>query len=289
MASTTLRNCPDVAIAATNIEIVRLGQPLSVNGTSASSPLWAGFTALVNEQAAANGLPPVGFLNPALYLIGQSAEYASSFHDISSGSNPSAQASFNSVPGYDLVTGWGTPKGLSLINALALRMPLHPPLSAAAIQYVRKYDCDSGPVAGAVATYMVGVSGGAAPFSYHWTADLPASILGSPDHPLATVIVPPTGQTVTLHVTVKDAAGNTLTTSRTDTARDPAQAARISAICQLLEKLREVRLKWPIYVNPGDPAPKSHPALSSAALQHLQDLAEDLKTNILKLRQISGE
>ena len=56
-------------------------------GTSCATPLWAGFTALVNQQAATNSLGPVGFLNPALYAIGQGANYTNCFHDITSGNN----------------------------------------------------------------------------------------------------------------------------------------------------------------------------------------------------------
>ena len=45
-----------------------------LGGTSCAAPLWAAFTALVNQQAAASGQAPVGFLNPALYSIGQGDE-----------------------------------------------------------------------------------------------------------------------------------------------------------------------------------------------------------------------
>ena len=44
---------------------------LPEGGTSLAAPLWAGFMALVNQQAAANGQPPIGFVNPALYAIGK--------------------------------------------------------------------------------------------------------------------------------------------------------------------------------------------------------------------------
>jgi uncharacterized repeat protein (TIGR03803 family) len=91
-------------------------------GTSFATPLWAGFTALVNQEAAANGQPPVGFLNPALYALGQSADYTNDFHDITVGNNatPTSGGLFCAVPGYDLCTGWGSPKGSNLIYALAL-------------------------------------------------------------------------------------------------------------------------------------------------------------------------
>ncbi|HVM47352.1 MAG TPA: HYR domain-containing protein [Candidatus Acidoferrum sp.] len=120
--STTFRNIPDVALTADNIYVI-YGNGLSetVGGTSCASPLWAALTALINQQAAGFGQPPVGFLNPALYTIGKSAKYAACFHDITSGNNywPSSPSKFPAVSGYDLCTGWGTPNGTNLINALA--------------------------------------------------------------------------------------------------------------------------------------------------------------------------
>jgi hypothetical protein len=119
--STTHRNVPDVAMVADGIFIVAdNGQPEISGGTSAAAPLWAGFTALVNQLASGSGLPAVGFLNPALYAIGKSSAYASDFNDVVSGNNANNNPSeFVAVPGYDLCTGWGTPAGISLIYALA--------------------------------------------------------------------------------------------------------------------------------------------------------------------------
>ena len=97
--STTMRNVPDVALTADNVYVVYdNGSSGSVGGTSCAAPLWAGFTALVNQQAAANGMPPVGFLNPALYAIGKGANYTSDFHDITTGNNSSSPAAPPSSP-----------------------------------------------------------------------------------------------------------------------------------------------------------------------------------------------
>ncbi len=71
--------------------------------------------ALVNEQAASEGNPPLGFINPALYSFATGPGYGVGFHDISSGTS----GSYSAVPGYDLVSGWGSPNGTGLINALA--------------------------------------------------------------------------------------------------------------------------------------------------------------------------
>jgi hypothetical protein len=83
-------------------------------GTSYAAPLWAGLTAMMNQQALANGGSTVGFLNPALYAIGTGSIYGSDFHDITTGSN----GQYSAVTGYDLVTGWGSPNGPNLINTL---------------------------------------------------------------------------------------------------------------------------------------------------------------------------
>ena len=120
--STTLRNVPDVALTADNI-LVRAnnGTNYYVGGTSAAAPLWAGFTALINQQALAADRPTVGFINPAVYAIGKSASFTADFHDIMTGNNTNlvSRTNFFAVAGYDLCTGWGTPNGMSLINALA--------------------------------------------------------------------------------------------------------------------------------------------------------------------------
>jgi subtilase family serine protease len=120
-ASSTMRNIPDVALTADDIWVIYGdGQSSGAGGTSCAAPLWAGFTALVNQQAAAGGNPTVGFINPAIYALGQGTSYTSSFHDIATGNNTNAQSQnlYFAASGYDLCTGWGTPNGEGLINAL---------------------------------------------------------------------------------------------------------------------------------------------------------------------------
>ena len=120
--STTMRNVPDVALTGDNVYVTYgNGKTTTVGGTSCAAPLWAGFTALINQQAVAVGQAPVGFLNPALYSIGRGAGYAAAFHDITTGNNfsSSSPSRFAAVAGYDLCTGWGTPNGTNLIYALA--------------------------------------------------------------------------------------------------------------------------------------------------------------------------
>jgi subtilase family serine protease len=119
--SATMRNLPDVAMIANNVlAIADNGRSMTLQGTSIAAPLWAGFTALVNERAAASGKPPIGFINPVIYAIGKSPAFASSFHDITTGNNTTKDSPslFYAVLGYDLCTGWGTPNGTNFINTL---------------------------------------------------------------------------------------------------------------------------------------------------------------------------
>jgi subtilase family serine protease len=128
--STKFRNYPDVATPALNVEFLLQGGTVSTNsGTSFAAPLWAGFTALVNQRSNLNSAGLVGFLNPTIYDIGLTRGtandlYAKSFNDVTTGSN-GRQA----VPGYDLVTGWGSPtcqlvSQLATVTALSLNTPL---------------------------------------------------------------------------------------------------------------------------------------------------------------------
>ena len=121
--STTMRNLPDVALTADHVWVIYgSGSADWFGGTSCAAPLWAGFTALINQQAALIGHAPVGFLNPALYAIASGPNYTNCFHDITTGNNEwsGSPSLFSAVTGYDLCTGLGTPNGTNLINALVL-------------------------------------------------------------------------------------------------------------------------------------------------------------------------
>ncbi|MGO9305894.1 MAG: FG-GAP-like repeat-containing protein [Candidatus Korobacteraceae bacterium] len=115
--STTLRNVPDVAAIAENAYDCFDGGCDTFSGTSLSTPVWAAFLAMANEQA--NGAS-IGFLNPTIYAIAQGANYGNDFHDVTTGNNfnSSSPTLFSAVTGYDLVTGLGTPNGQGLLTAL---------------------------------------------------------------------------------------------------------------------------------------------------------------------------
>jgi len=118
--SATMRNLPDVAMVAQNVLYKANGTIHIGSGTSIATPLWAGFAALINQQAALNQQPPLGFANPAIYALGRNTNYGVCFHDITTGNNTNTNSltKFYAVPGYDLCTGWGTPASTNLISAL---------------------------------------------------------------------------------------------------------------------------------------------------------------------------
>ncbi|HEX3821655.1 MAG TPA: S53 family serine peptidase [Candidatus Sulfotelmatobacter sp.] len=116
--STTLRNGPDISANANFTFYVCADQTTCTaneyGGTSFAAPMWAGYIALVNQQLKTNGFSTIGFINPYLYTFGLGSSHATDFHDITSGKS----GSFSAVTGYDLVTGWGSPNGTGLVNAL---------------------------------------------------------------------------------------------------------------------------------------------------------------------------
>jgi subtilase family serine protease len=116
--STTLRNGPDVSANANFTFYVCADQTTCTandyGGTSFATPMWAGYLALANQQAAANG-DTIGFINPILYPAALTSSYGTYFHDITSGSC----GTYSGITGYDLCTGWGSPNTTGIISLLA--------------------------------------------------------------------------------------------------------------------------------------------------------------------------
>ena len=99
---------PDVAAQADLFRIFLSGRPISIGGTSAASPTFAGIVSLLNSARLSKGLPPLGFLNPLVYAL--QAFAPSAFNDITTGNNPGCGTpGFNATKGWDPVTGVGTP------------------------------------------------------------------------------------------------------------------------------------------------------------------------------------
>jgi subtilase family serine protease len=121
------RGVPDVASDAdpdTGIACVEAGGGqfviFSGGGTSAGAPVWGAIAAMADQYAGRH----LGFINPAIYKIGRSARYHRAFHDVTKGNNTVQVGSvtvkgFDAGPGWDPVTGWGSPNAQVLIPLLA--------------------------------------------------------------------------------------------------------------------------------------------------------------------------
>ena len=84
-------------------------------GTSLSTPLWSGFLAIVLQM---RGGVAFGNIGPLLYQTANNPTYSSNFHDIISGTNNG----YSAGPGWDPVTGWGSPIASSLALTLSSAM-----------------------------------------------------------------------------------------------------------------------------------------------------------------------
>jgi subtilase family serine protease len=120
------RGVPDVAANADSSTALALdfggsgGSLLPASGTSASTPLWAGVIALADSEAGQH----LGFVNPALYAIARGPAYHQAFHDVAAGDNSviwptGVFAGYTAGPGWDPVTGWGSPDAQYLVPLLA--------------------------------------------------------------------------------------------------------------------------------------------------------------------------
>lgn len=117
--SSTMRMVPDVSLDAnpqTGYVINFNGKWGVVGGTSCAAPIWAGYTALINQARIAKREQPIGFAAPLFYAIAKSAAYESDFHDVADGSN---NLFYPAVAGYDLSTGLGSFNGANLFSTLA--------------------------------------------------------------------------------------------------------------------------------------------------------------------------
>jgi subtilase family serine protease len=115
------RGVPDVAADAdpTTALAVYSRRWQLIGGTSAAAPLWAAIAAIANQVAG----HPLGFLNTALYKLAASSTYARDFHDITEGNNSvrvhgTPVPGYNAAPGWDPVTGLGSPDAENLVPDL---------------------------------------------------------------------------------------------------------------------------------------------------------------------------
>jgi subtilase family serine protease len=123
-----MRGVPDVAgdaDQAGGLSIIRAisGQAAisPAAGTDAAASLWAGVMALADQDAHHD----LGLVNPAIYRIARGSGYHEAFHDVTTGSSvqtlpyPGGTAGYPAGPGWDPVTGWGSPNAQVLVPLLA--------------------------------------------------------------------------------------------------------------------------------------------------------------------------
>jgi subtilase family serine protease len=119
-----MRGVPDVAADADSSTAMTLmftgGVPYPAQGTSAATPLWAAVIALADQDAGQH----LGFVNPAIYAIARSPAYPRAFHDVVTGDNsvfwPTRLfTGYQAGPGWDPITGWGSPNAQTLVPLLA--------------------------------------------------------------------------------------------------------------------------------------------------------------------------
>ena len=119
-----MRGVPDVAADADSTTAMAMtfsgGVLVPAQGTSAATPLWAAVVALADQEAGQH----LGFINPAIYAIARSPAYHRAFHDVVTGDNSVMWSTgvftgYEAGPGWDPVTGWGSPDAQVLVPLLA--------------------------------------------------------------------------------------------------------------------------------------------------------------------------
>lgn len=89
-----------------------------VGGTSAGAPQWSALLAIANSIRVASGKGTLSATGNAVYAVAAASVYNTNFHDITSGSNGSCGVLCTATPGYDYVTGLGSPQANNIIPAL---------------------------------------------------------------------------------------------------------------------------------------------------------------------------
>jgi kumamolisin len=110
------RGTPDVAANASSLTgylILADDTSMSMGGTSAAAPLWAGLIACLNEALGRR----IGYLTPLLYRHG--AQRRGALRDVRVGNNQmSGRRGYKARPGWDPCTGLGSPHGVTLLQWL---------------------------------------------------------------------------------------------------------------------------------------------------------------------------
>lgn len=123
MFISTGRAYPDVSALGHNYILYSSGSATQVDGTSASTPVWAGVIAVLNSLRAADGKKPLGLVQPLLY------QHPEAFTDVIVGNNDCTESScgagstcttgYSAAPGWDAATGLGTPIFSKLVKIVS--------------------------------------------------------------------------------------------------------------------------------------------------------------------------
>jgi hypothetical protein len=127
VTQTTMRANPDVAYDASSATGFAVYDSfaysgtsygwLQVGGTSAGAPQWAALLAIADQGRALNNQPAVNGASPTEALTTLYKNAANDFHDITSGTS-TGSPTYNAGPGYDYVTGLGSPKADLVVQSL---------------------------------------------------------------------------------------------------------------------------------------------------------------------------
>lgn len=119
MHSSPQRVLADVAFNAdlgSGYLMLNAGTWLAAGGTSVGAPIWAALVALANQARAAAGRGALGLAAPQLCELALDPGLAPApFVDVRSGEN----GAYAAAPGWDVPTGWGSPRAAAVVEALA--------------------------------------------------------------------------------------------------------------------------------------------------------------------------
>lgn len=104
------RAFPDVSALGAGFQIVYNGKLVSIGGTSAATPTFAGILSLINEQRLTAGKSTLGWVTPNLW--GAYAKQQGAYTDVLQQVAPNHHGNcpgFDITPGWDPYTGIGTP------------------------------------------------------------------------------------------------------------------------------------------------------------------------------------
>ncbi|MEM3851985.1 MAG: protease pro-enzyme activation domain-containing protein [Methanomassiliicoccales archaeon] len=153
------RGVPDVALDAepnAGYFVYFNGTWDEAGGTSFGAPIWAGILGLENEIRTNHGEGDLGLANVLLYKIANSTLYSQAFYEISVGYN----GYYYAQPGYNMVTGLGTPNVYNLLMLLA-SVPIVP----LSVNVTATPTWGDAPL---ITSLYAAVSGGFPPYTVEW-------------------------------------------------------------------------------------------------------------------------